>query len=123
MANPLMQEFYLPATTGTNVVLAGEPVPLPRAVRAGLQLIHVSSASTGSKVKVEMEVTNDGVVWAPAGPSIDRSGGGSLVAPAVQLASDSTILAGSTACRLVVTNFAASFASVIRVTIHLQEVR
>ena len=123
MANRLTQEFYIPATSGTDVVLTGDPVPLPRAVRAGLQLIHVSSALTGSRIKVKMQVTKDGVNWTDAGPSIDRSGGGQLVAPGMALASSSTIMADSTACRLHVTHVTASYASVIRVTIHLQEVR
>lgn len=122
MSHSVTQEFHLPATGGTDVVLTGEPIPTPSTIRAGLQVVHVSSSTTGSKLKVELQVTNDGVDWTPSGLAIDWSG--SLhIAPGTALAYDDTALANSTACRLLVTHFATSNASLIRVAINLQEVR
>ncbi len=123
MPDTLMQEFLLPATGGTAVELTGEPIPLPGAVRAGFQLVHVSSATGGAKFKVELQVTSDGVSWTNlAAPLIDWS---SIAhnAPGTELAYSNTALANSTACRLLITIAAASYDSLIRVTLKLQEVR
>ncbi len=123
MPETMMQEFFLPATGGTSAELTGEPVPLPSAVRAGLQLIHVSSAAGGAKFKVELQATTDGVSWTTlSGPKIDWSSSAHN-APGTELAYNNTAVANATACRLLVTMGAGSYDSLIRVAIKLQEVR
>jgi hypothetical protein len=123
MSDTLMQEFFLPATGGTAVELTGEPIPLQAAVRASLQLVHVSSAAGGSKFKVELQTTSDGVDWTTlASPTVNWSSSAHN-APGTELAYSNTALANSTACRLRIAIAAASYDSLIRVTLKLQEVR
>ena len=117
------QEFFVAATTSADVVLIGDPISLASATRGSLQLVHVSSDTGGSRFKVVLEKTKDGITWTSGSLSIDWTATPPHVAPATELNEDSSVVADAAACRIVVTQIATSAASVIRVTLRLQDVR